>query len=431
MDHLRKKQLYWKALQFSEWLERSKQTDFTERDYACHLDCIAKTLGLWKAEKFIEKIPESFRGKLVYQTLLASCVSVLNIKKAESVFQKMRDLGFPITVDACEQMIIIYKRLEKKKIPNILLMMKDQNIKPSFLTYKLLIDAKCQFNDTTGMETLVAAMKNEGMELDVFALAVIARHYISMGLKDKADLMLKEIEKRKQKGGGLGARRALLPLYASLGKADEVGRIWNECKADPKQSECIAAIQAWGKLGKVEEAEAVSEMMLQTWKNPTFGYHTSILNVYIDNNLTSKGKDLVEQMGDIGSWAGPLTWDALVRLYIKAGDVEKAHSILLKVARMKRKRPLYTTYIAVMEHYAKRGDIHNTEKLFQSMRELGYTARFKPFEILVDAYINAKTPIYGLRARMKADNLYPKKEFAGKMALVDCFRKAELSNLHD
>ncbi|KAB5565023.1 hypothetical protein DKX38_005077 [Salix brachista] len=430
-DHLRKKQLYWKALQFSEWLERSKQTDFTERDYACHLDCIAKTLGLWKAEKFIDKIPESFRGKLVYQTLLASCVSVLNIKKAESVFQKMRDLGFPITVDACEQMIIIYKRLEKKKIPNILLMMKDQNIKPSFLTYKLLIDAKCQFNDTTGMEKLVAAMKNEGMELDVFALAVIARHYISMGLKDKADLMLNEIEKRKQKGGGLGARRALLPLYASLGKADEVGRIWKECKADPKQSECIAAIQAWGKLGKVEEAEAVSEMMLQTWKNPTFGYHTSILNVYIDNNLTSKGKDLVEQMGDIGSWAGPLTWDALVRLYIKAGDVEKAHSILLKVARMKRKRPLYTTYIAVMEHYAKRGDIHNTEKLFQSMRELGYTARFKPFEILVDAYINAKTPIYGLRARMKADNLYPKKEFAGKMAVVDCFRKAELSNLID
>jgi hypothetical protein len=65
------------------------------------------------------------------------------------------------------------------------------------------------------------------------------------------------------------------------------------------------------------------------------------------------------------------------------------------------------------------------------MRELGYTARFKPFEILVDAYINAKTPIYGLRARMKADNLYPKKEFAGKMALVDCFRRAELSNLLD
>lgn len=310
-------------------------------------------------------------------------------------------------------------------------MMKDQNIKPSFLTYKLLIDAKCQFNDTTGMEKLVEAMRNEGMELDVFALAVIARHYISVGLKDKADLILKQIEKRKQKGGGLGARRSLLSLYASLGNADEVGRIWKECKADPKQSECIAAIRAWGKLGKVEEAEAVSEMMLQTWKNPTFGYYTSLLNVYIDNNLTSKGKDLVEQMGDIGSWAGPLTWDALVRLYIKSGDVEKAHSILLKVARMKRKRPLYTTCIAVMEHYAKRGDIHNTEKLFQSMRELGYTARFKPFEILVDAYINAKTPIYGLRARMKADNLYPKKEFAGKMALVDCFRRAELSNLLD
>ncbi|CAK7336468.1 unnamed protein product [Dovyalis caffra] len=418
-------------LQFSEWLGRSEQIDFTETDYACHLDCIAKVHGLWKAEKFIVEIPESLRGILVYQTLLENCVSVLNIKKAEFVFQKMRDLGLPITVNACDQMIIIYKRMEKKKIPNVLYTMKNLNIKPSFLTYKLLIDAKCQLNDTRGMEKLVMAMKEEGMEPDVFALAVIARHYMTAGLKDKADLIVREIEERKQKGGGLGARRSLLLLYASLGKADEVGRIWKECEADPKQSECIAAIEAWGKLGKVEEAEAVSETMLQTWKNPTFGYYTSLLNVYIDNNLTGKGKDLGERMGDIGLWAGPLTWDALVRLYIKAGDIEKAQSILLKIARMKRKRPLYTTYIAVMEQHATRGDIHNTEKLFQSLREIGYTSRFKPFEVLVDAYINAKTPIYGLRERMKADNLYPKKEFAGKMALVDGFRKTQLSVLLD
>lgn len=118
----------------------------------------------------------------------------------------------------------------------------------------------------------------------------------------------------------------------------------------------------------MKEAEAISELILRKWKKHTFGHYSKLLNVYINNNLTCKGKDLVDCIGDIGRWAGPLTWDALVKLalvklYLKTGDVEKADSILQKAAQLKRKRPFYTTYIIVMEEYAKRGDIHNTENV--------------------------------------------------------------------
>ncbi|XP_030966579.1 pentatricopeptide repeat-containing protein At1g80270, mitochondrial-like [Quercus lobata] len=419
---LRKRRMYGKTLQFSEWLETTKQHDLTEQDHAARLDLIAKVHGIQKAEKYIENIPKNFKGELVYRTLLTCCVHLINMKKAEAVFKKIRELEFPITIDACNQMIILYKRLDKRRIADILLLMEKENLKPSLFTYRLLLDTKGESNDIVGMEQLFETMKAEGVLPDIHVLAVLAKHYISGGLEDKAKAVLKEIEERKLKES-LDVRRVVLPLYASLGISDDVDRIWKECELDPTMNECMAAIEAWGKLGEVEKAEAVFEMMLQKWKKLSSRHYSALLQVYVNHKLLTKGKEFVKQMGDIGSWVGPLTWDALVRLHLGAGDVEKADSILHKAVQKNKVRPLFSTYKVVMEEYAKQGDIHNTEKLFHRMKQSGYNGRLKPHEILIQAYINAKAPVYGFRERMKADNIFPNKAFAQRLAQADPFRK--------
>ncbi|GFY84711.1 tetratricopeptide repeat (TPR)-like superfamily protein [Actinidia rufa] len=93
-------------------------------------------------------------------------------------------------------------------------------------------------------------------EPDLTTQATLARHYVSVGLKEKAEDVLKEMEGDNIKENRW-ACHALLPLYAALGKADEVERVWKVCKSNPKVDECLAAIESWGKLNKVEEAEAV------------------------------------------------------------------------------------------------------------------------------------------------------------------------------
>ena len=90
--------LQFDCLQLSEWLEAKKQLDFIDRDYASRLDLIAKVRGLQKAEYYIQSVPKSFRGEVIYRTLLANCVAAYNLKKAEEVFNKMKDLEFPITL---------------------------------------------------------------------------------------------------------------------------------------------------------------------------------------------------------------------------------------------------------------------------------------------------------------------------------------------
>ncbi|KAF5750292.1 pentatricopeptide repeat-containing protein [Tripterygium wilfordii] len=430
MLNLRKRRMYGRALQLSEWLESNNRIEFNERDYASRLDLIAKVRGIQKAESYITKIPQSFRGEVIYRTLLANCVGDSNVKKAEEVFNKMKDLGFSITTFACNQLLLLYKRVDKKKIADVLLLMEKENIKPTLFTYTILIDTKGLSNDIDGMDQIVETMKAQGIEPDIQTQATLAKHYVSGGLKEKAEALLKEME-----GGNLKehrwACRALLPLYAVLGKADEVGRVWKVCESNPRLDECMAAIEAWGRLKKIDEAEAVFERMSKTWKKLSSRHYTSLLKVYANHKMLTKGKDLVKRMADSGCRIGPFTWDALVKLYVEAGEIEKADSILQKATQQSQMKPMFSSYMTIMNQYARRGDIHNAEKMFHRIRQAGYVSRLMMFNALIQAYINAKAPAYGMRDRLRADNIFPNKGLTAQLALVDAFRKTPVSDLLD
>ncbi|KAJ8770363.1 hypothetical protein K2173_014976 [Erythroxylum novogranatense] len=428
MLNLRKRRMYLKALQLSKWLETNKRLEFCEIDYASRLYLVAKVNGLQKAESYIHQIPESFRGELIYRALLANCVNSNNLKKAEEVFNKMRDLEFPVTLFSCTQLLLLYKRADRRKIADVLLVMEKENIKPSPFTYKLLIDAKGRSNDITGMDQVFEMMKSEGFEPDTSteAKAIMAKHYIFGGLNEKAEGVLKEIE-----GGNLKEHRwackLLLPLYGSLGKADEVRRVWKVCESNPSLEECVAAIEAWGKLNNVDEAEAVFELTSSKWKKLSSKHYAALLRVYADHKKLVKGKDLVKQMADNGCQIGPLTWDALVKLLAEAGEVEKADSVLQKAVEQSSVRPMFNSFMTVMDQYAKRGDVRNAEKIFHRMRQADFGSRVRQYESLIQTYINAKAPAYGIRDRMKADNVFPHKRLAALLDEVDPFTKTAVS----
>ncbi|CAM8955749.1 unnamed protein product [Rhodiola kirilowii] len=430
MLRLRQRRMFGRALQLYEWLEKNKLIEFNEKEYASRLDLLVKVRGIHKGESYINSIPESFRGELIYRTLLANIVVLGNGRKAEEIFNKMRDMDFPLSSFSYNQLLILYMRTDKKKIADVLLLMEQENVKPTPFTYKILIETKGQTSDLTGMEQLVETMKSDGMEPDISTLTLMAKHYIRGGLKDKALKLMKQIE-----GDDLKANRPacayLLPLYASLGDANEVKRIWEVCESRPYLPECMGAIEAWGRLKNVEEAERVFDKMLQTSKRISAKQYNSLLKVYVDNKMLAKGKELVNKMGELGCTIGPYTWDALVKMYVEAGEVEKADAILQKAAEKTRLKPMYSSYMYIMEHYANKGDVHNTEKMFHRLRLAGYISRIKPFQALAQAYINSKTPAYGMRERLKADNLFPNKPLAAQLVQIDAFKKTAVSDLLD
>lgn len=415
-------------MQLSEWLESNNLVELDETHCATRVDLVAKVQGLLKAENYVKQLPESLRTDKVYGVLLASCVHINNVKKAEELFDNMKDSEFPLTSYACNQMLCLYKKTERSKIAEILQLMEERDIIPSAFTYNILIDVKGQENKIDEMEDLLEKLEAQGLKPTSQIQKSIAQYYVNAGMLDKAEAVLKEIE-----GDGLEknrwACRLLIPIYASLGRAEEVERIWKTCESDPYVEDCLAAIEAWGKLKEIEKAEAAFNKLLKKVKNPSSKLYAALLNIYARNKMLDKGKELVNRMASSGCKMGPLALDALVSLYLGAGEVEKADSILEKAIQKRIGKPMFNTYMAVMGKYADRGDVHNTEKTFHMMRVGGYAPRIRQYQCLLKAYITAKKPAYGFRDRMKADNVVPSRMLSYQLADMNIFDKSPVCDL--
>nr|CAB3452385.1 unnamed protein product [Digitaria exilis] len=344
---------------FMDWIERRNLLKFDECDYACHLDLVARNHGFEDAQKYIERVPTAFRNEVLYETLLVNCVRQEDVKKAQQVFNKIWELSLPLTVSACNQMILLYKRVACVKVADILMLMEQENIKFSRFTYKLLIDLKGRSNDMLGMEQVLNVMKDNGLEPDFATQNMVAKFYISGGLTEKAEEVIRAMEVHASYHRE--ATRSLLGLYAILGRPDDVKRIWNSY-TKPKLDDFLAAIEAWGKLGFIEEVEETFEALVKnTSTKLTSKYLNAMLNVYAEHRLLAKGKEFLERMFLKGCPSSPLTWDAIVKLYVNS----------------------------------EKGDIHNSEKIFDRLKQIRYPGRTPPYNVLLAAYANAQATPYG------------------------------------
>ncbi|KAL4298909.1 hypothetical protein HN51_049627 [Arachis hypogaea] len=222
--------------------------------------------------------------------------------------------------------------------------------------------------------------------------ARVVEDLIAAGLKEKAKELLKEMEDEDlPKNPQVG--KYIIRSYAKLADTTEMRRIWQLCKACPQREVCLGAIEAFGLVNQIDEAEAVLEFMSKRWRLIPRNY-SLMLKIYANNKMVKKGKDLVKRMADSGMRIGPLTWDDLVNLHIKAGEVENAETILEKAVLQNQGKPFINSYTAIMEMYAQKGDIHNTKRIWRKMDdEMGYKLTSKQYEVLMQAYSTAKVPV--------------------------------------
>ncbi|XLR37189.1 hypothetical protein HN51_023947 [Arachis hypogaea] len=149
--------------------------------------------------------------------------------------------------------------------------------------------------------------------------------------------------------------------------------------------------------------------------------YSLMLKIYANNMMVKKGNYIVMLMADSGIRIDPLIWDDLVKLHIKAGEAEKA--VLLN-----QEKP-FINYTVIMEKYANRGDIHITEMIWQKMKEVDYKFSWRQYEVLLQAYLIAKLPAYGMRDTMKAHNIVLNPVLRSLLIQVDHFRKIQALDL--
>ncbi|KAL8467641.1 hypothetical protein ACS0TY_031041 [Phlomoides rotata] len=194
-----------------------------------------------------------------------------------------------------------------------------------------------------------------------------------------------------------------------------------------KVCDCVSTIEAWGKLKRIKDAEAIFEQMLKIVKQPSAKHYTVLLNIYSSHNMLAEAKDLTARMAKSGVTDFRWAWEALVKLYVRAGEVMQAESILERYTR--RRKPFVTSYLTILDHYANRGDVHNAEKVFLRMKQVGFPIRIRSYRSLLHAYVYAKTPAYGFAQRMEADKIIPDKALSILLARASAVRNSDVAKL--
>lgn len=324
---------YSQALQLSEWMTNRSYLEKSSGNIAVHLDLILRVHGLEQAEKFFDSIPNSLKNFKVYGTLLNCYTFKKSSLKAEATMEKMKQLGFMTTLSYHTMLSLYTKTKNYEKLMRLIDQMEKTNVRYHRQTYYILLTAHASF-DIKAMENLLGIMESSSnLPLDWHVYVIAAKGYLNFGQTEKTLEMLKKSEDKMFQNTSGAAYEILLTMYASLGKKDDVYRIWNLYKKTWRKVNSKAYHHMVSSLVKLDDIDG-AEKIVAEWESviPMFDFWVAnvLVNGYSKKGEWKKAESYVERLVSEGKKPPKSTWDGLATGFKKGGEMEKAVEAMKK-----------------------------------------------------------------------------------------------------
>ncbi|EOY09638.1 Tetratricopeptide repeat-like superfamily protein, putative isoform 1 [Theobroma cacao] len=269
INRLRSYRRYAHALEMSLWMTDKRYFPMSYRDVAIRLDLIAKVHGIEHAENYFNSVPKQLKGLAVYSALLYCYAREKSVEKAEALMQRMRDLGLDRSAFVFNVLLSLYYKADNyEKLDSLMQEMEEKGIARDIYTYCICLKVNAAQSNVDGIEDILRTVESDSnLASDWFFYTTAGDAYIKVGHLDKAFAMLKKSEELIE-GRGI-VYDNLLTRYTTLGKKEEVLRIWELYKTYVKvyNKGYIAIICSLLKKGLLEKFETfVNRILLKGGK---------------------------------------------------------------------------------------------------------------------------------------------------------------------
>lgn len=337
-------------------------------DIASRLHLIFKVHGLEKAEKYFNDTPRHMKGYVVYTSLLNSYCHAKSVEKAETVMQKLRDMGYNRTLAYNILMKLYYSLGNWERLDNLMKEMEEKGINFDMCTYTTRLSAYAAASDSEGVDKIVKMMEfNSQIYMESSAYGAVASGYLKVRSVEKALEMLKKMEglmtmsKRRNVAFDL-----LIKLYAGTGKKDELYRIWNSYQRKMKilNKDYISMIGSLVKLDDIEGAEKIFEQWeLRSGLSYDFRIPNFLIDVYCRRGKLGKAEVILKR--GISKGGNPLsnTWLYLAGAYVKDDQFPKAVEALKTAISLcpPNWKPSKDALVTCLEILERQGDVEEAE----------------------------------------------------------------------
>ncbi|MQL72600.1 hypothetical protein Taro_004919 [Colocasia esculenta] len=409
---LRSRHRYYPALKLSEVMSR-RGMNLTPSDHAIRLDLVAKARGITSAEEYFINLPEQAKNHLAYGALLNCYCKELMTESAEALMEKMKELRFASSAMSYNSLMTLYTKVgHPERVPSIIQEMKANDVLPDCYTFNVWMRAFAAMNDISGVERVIEEMKRDGrITGDWTTYSNLASIYVDAGLFQKAEVALKELEKRNGIRD-LGAYQFLITLYGRTGNLAEVYRVWRSLKlAFPKMANIsyLNMIQVLVNLNDLPGAETC----FKEWETRCSTYDIRVANVII-RAYTAEGRiddaEALRKRAKVkGARLNSKTWEIFMDYYLSKGEMKCAVECIEKAIKKGRDNgknwlPQDEMVHKLMAHFEEHKDVDGAEKFIELLKLAQRQLDADVFEPLIRTYAASGKISPGMRRRLRMEN---------------------------
>ncbi|KAK1425068.1 hypothetical protein QVD17_20412 [Tagetes erecta] len=322
------------ALEIYKWMvNRPERFRISSSDAAIQLDLVSKAHGISAAEDYFKSLPKSLMDKRVHGSLLNAYVRARMTEKAEFLLSEMKNKNYARHALPYNVMMTLYMNLKnQEKVESLVSEMMENDIELDLYSYNIWITSRGSHVSVEKMEEAFEKLElDDSVKADWTSYSTMATLYIKNQEFAKAEDCLKKVETLITKRDRI-PYHYLLSHYGSMGKKEEVQRIWESYKEIfsyiPNMS-YQAVISSFIRMDDIKESECLYEEWFSS--KPPFDPRIGnlLLGWYFRNGFLEKAESFLEEMLKVGK-PNSGTWEIVAEGHIKKHQVLDALSCLEK-----------------------------------------------------------------------------------------------------
>ncbi|CAA7026296.1 unnamed protein product [Microthlaspi erraticum] len=430
INRLRKLGRNKRALELMEWVIRERPYRLGELEYSYLLEFTVKIHGLSQGEKLFTRVPQEFQNELLYNNLVIACLDQGVIRLALEYMKKMRELGYRTSHLVYNRLIIRNSAPGRRKlIAKDLALMKADKAIPHVSTYHILMKLEANEHNIDGVLKRFESMKKAEVEPNEVSYCILAMAHAVARLYTVAEAYTEEIEKSIT-GDNWSTLDILMILYGRLGKEKELDRAWSVIRGfhHVRSKSYLLATEAFARVGKLEKAEELWLEMKDVRGLKETEQFNSLLSVYCKCGSIEKAIGVFREMTGDGFKPNSITYRHLALGCAKANLMKEAlkniemGSNLTTSRSVRSSTPWLETTLSIIECFAEKGDVENSEKLFEELKNAKYNRYAFVYNTLFKAYVKAKVYDPNLFKRMVLGGSRPDAETYSLLKLVEQYK---------
>ncbi|KAK8913781.1 Pentatricopeptide repeat-containing protein [Platanthera zijinensis] len=382
--------------------------NLSHTNLAICLDLICKVRGIESAEQFFDTLPGPAKNERTFGSLLNCYCSEKLAEKANSLFEKMKDLDMASSTLALNNLMAMYQKLgQHEKVVSAFHNFKSSNVAPDNLSYCILMNSYASVGEIEAVEGVLKEMEdNDEVVVQWNAYSTLAAIYNYAAMHKKAESALKKLESLND-GSERELFHYLISLYAGAGNLEEVRRVWKLQKTTFTEQTNRSYLTMLHALNKFDDIEGMKRCF-EEWESVVVAYDLKIPNLliaaYLRNDMEGEAALVLEKAKAKNLSPDSRTCQLFMDYYLKNGKIHLAARYCEAASKLKEagewkldgeKMDMF------LKHFEEAGDVEGMEKLCMSLKKLGFLdSPSKAYESLIRTYVTAGKRSSSLRQRI-------------------------------